>query len=265
MLKKTIVFTIFLLGIFTAIPAFSATIGVMELIYGEVKHIQNGSTTYFSLPVKDVLVQEGDRFLTGGNTVVLLRLRQNAEQIRLYGNSNFQIKRQDTKGTNVFLNFGKAFFKAFLAQHRTHFNVITNTVAIGVKGTQFVVGVTPETTYLLTTEGTVSVTANQLPALTTLVTAGLASKVTDGTGPTQPAAVSQEIQGEILTTDDLAGFEKIEFGPVLIGSASPASPAGARQSGRLAAIEATEEAAGSAREAAAQLRDSRGNLLITLP
>ena len=246
-------------------PLLAAPIGEMTLERGQVLHIQRDVAMTYTVPVKAIPVLEGDRFLTGAGTLVRLSLRNGSEQISIYPNTSFKVETQSKDLTEVFLNSGKIFVAAFIARQLTQFFVSTPTAAVGVKGTQFVVGAAPETTYLLTTEGTVEFGSVQPPLAATLVSADYASRVIAGQTPSQPVQVSAAMQVLILGADDLTPFEQIEFGPALPGAqpvsgASP-SPSAAVQQADQAALGTNE-----ARQDATQAKGVAGGaVIITLP
>ena len=196
----------------------AASIGQMELVAGVVKLTRAQSSVVYDTPVKNIPVMAGDRFHTGDNTRVKLALRDNAEQVTLFSQSNLQVKTYDSGGVLYFLNLGKAYFGAFIKKIRTRFKVQTPTAAIGVKGTEFVVGAEPDRTFLLTVEGLVGFAGSGHPDTEALVGIGTASVVSAGGTPSDPVAVSSQVQQEILNSDGNGAFQQIDFGTATSGS-----------------------------------------------
>ena len=226
---------------------FAATIGEMNLVSGMVKLTRQGQSEVYRGSAAKVAVEPGDRFQTGPDSIVKVSLRQGAEEVKLYSNTNFQVRNHNNEGVLFFLNLGKAYFGAHIKKIRTKFLVRTPTAAIGVKGTEFVVGVDPNSTYLYTVEGLVGFSSSMDPSQEVLVAEGQASSVTAGYPPTEPVPVDGATGQDILNSADSGVFQQINYGDPVGGTSSSTSDAAATLASMETAVDqqAADASAGS--------------------
>ncbi|MBC8258940.1 MAG: FecR domain-containing protein [SAR324 cluster bacterium] len=102
--------------------------------------------------------------------------------------------------------------KTKLKRKKKRFNVRTVTAIIGVKGTDFVVATSGDSTNLLALSGEVSLASPEVPDYEIAVVANEVSHVREGSGPSAPVTVSPEERDKIAQADGTASFQEVQFG-----------------------------------------------------
>ena len=189
-------------------------IGVLIVEQGKVK-VRNatGQEKVYQEKGRQIAVFRGDVVQTAAATRAKVSFRDGQETISLYANSNFKVDQVDQAQSKFGLNIGKAFFKAVAGIRRGGFQVRTPTATIGIKGTEWVTGTDGLNTFVLTTEGVVSMVNPEFPNVEIEVSANQASVVPINKPPTKPVQVTQETQKEIIESEGVETFvESIDFG-----------------------------------------------------
>ena len=102
---------------------------------------------------------------------------------------------------------------------KKRFNVRTVSAIVGVRGTDFVIATSGDSTNLLALSGEVTLASPEVPDYEIPVVANEVSHVREGSGPSLPVTVSVEEKDSIAKADGAGSFQEVEFGPSeLIGS-----------------------------------------------
>ena len=191
----------------------------VQLYEGRIK-LQLGAQVRFvshqdaqnPLTVKLIL---GERIQTGQSTRAEVILRGGEEIIQLRAGSLFTVNEVNEVETKLVIPIGKAAFRVD-PKHRLkrRFEVRTVTAVIGVRGTDFVMGVGGDgQTSMLTLSGTVEMSSSEISIIQVQVNEGQASKIEVGKAPTPPISIPPELQSFITTSDSAESFELIDFPP----------------------------------------------------
>ena len=96
---------------------------------------------------------------------------------------------------------------------KKRFNVRTVSAIVGVRGTDFVIATSGDSTNLLALSGKVSLASPEVPDYEISVVANEVSYVREGSGPSVPVTVSVEERDSIAKADGSDSFQEVEFGP----------------------------------------------------
>ena len=96
---------------------------------------------------------------------------------------------------------------------KKRFKVRTVTAIVGVRGTDFVIATSGDSTNLLALSGKVSLASPEVPDYEIPVVANEVSYVREGSGPSVPVTVSVEERDSIAKADSADSFQEVEFGP----------------------------------------------------
>ena len=100
-----------------------------------------------------------------------------------------------------------------LLARKKRFKVRTVSAVVGVRGTEFVVAATEDSTNVLTVTGEVTLASAELPEYEITLPKSSVSKVTEGRTPSQPVSVPILEQQQIVDSANIEGFQEVEFGP----------------------------------------------------
>ena len=100
-----------------------------------------------------------------------------------------------------------------LLARKKRFKVRTVSAVVGVRGTEFVVAATEDSTNVLTVTGEVTLASAELPEYEITLPKSSVSKVTEGRTPSQPVSVPILEQQQIVDSANIEGFQQVEFGP----------------------------------------------------
>jgi len=100
-----------------------------------------------------------------------------------------------------------------LLARKKRFKVRTVSAVVGVRGTEFVVASTEDSTNVLTVTGEVTLASAELPEYEITLPKSSVSKVTEGRTPSQPVSVPILEQQQIMDSASIEGFQEVEFGP----------------------------------------------------
>ena len=100
-----------------------------------------------------------------------------------------------------------------LLARKKRFKVRTVSAVVGVRGTEFVVAATEDSTNVLTVTGEVTMASAELPEYEITLPKSSVSKVTEGRTPSQPVSVPILEQQQIMDSASIEGFQEVEFGP----------------------------------------------------
>ena len=96
---------------------------------------------------------------------------------------------------------------------KKRFKVRTVTAIVGVRGTDFVIATSGDSTNLLALSGKVTLASPEVPDYEIPVVANEVSYVREGSGPSVPVTVSVEERDSITKADDADSFQGVDFGP----------------------------------------------------
>ena len=100
-----------------------------------------------------------------------------------------------------------------LLARKKRFKVRTVSAVVGVRGTEFVVAATEDSTNVLTVTGEVTLASVELLEYEITLPKRSVSKVTEGRTPSQPVSVPILEQQQIMDSASIEGFQEVEFGP----------------------------------------------------
>jgi hypothetical protein len=96
---------------------------------------------------------------------------------------------------------------------KKRFKVRTVSALVGVRGTDFVIATSGDSTNLLALSGEVTLASPEVPDYEIPVVANEVSHVREGSGPSVPVTVSVEERDSIAKADGADSFQEVEFGP----------------------------------------------------
>ena len=96
---------------------------------------------------------------------------------------------------------------------KKRFKVRTVSALVGVRGTDFVIATSGDSTNLLALSGEVALASPEVPDYEIPVVANEVSYVREGSGPSVPVTVSVEERDSIAKADGADSFKEVEFGP----------------------------------------------------
>ena len=189
-------------------------VGELTLTQGVVKVRHLAREKVYRQAGTKVDVFQGNVLQTGPDSrAQLILLGDENERVDIYPNSQMKVHAVSTESSRFGMNIGKALFGVFRTAARKRFQVDTPTATIGVKGTQFVVGSDGGNTFLLTTEGTVSMVNRAFPNIEVLVGQNNVSLAPANTPPTLPVAVTPDVSDNIVSEDGLNTFQQLDLPP----------------------------------------------------
>ena len=100
-----------------------------------------------------------------------------------------------------------------LLARKKRFKVRTVSAVVSVRGTEFVVAATEDSTNVLTVTGEVTLASAELPGFEVVLPKSSISRVSEGSAPSQPVVVPPSEQQQIVESGNVDGFEEVEFGP----------------------------------------------------
>jgi len=220
---------------------------LLELHKGTVKLIRNDESQILKKLGEKYPLLASDRLQTGQNTQVSLYLKDKDNTIKLFSNSFFKLEELSDEGENVALLTGKGNFnvkpiedteaeegssntndekkkanfsgqfeklsKSKTLRKKKRFSVRTVSAIVGVRGTDFVVATTEESTKVLGLSGEVSLASPEVPDYEVPILANQASHVDEGSGPSVPVNVPPAESEKIVTGESVNSFQEVEFGP----------------------------------------------------
>jgi len=102
--------------------------------------------------------------------------------------------------------------KRKLRRKKKRFNVRTVSAIVGVRGTDFVIATSGDSTNLLGLSGEVTLASPEVPDYEIPVLANEISHVKEGSGPSVPVTVSPDERDKIAKSDGANSFQEVEFG-----------------------------------------------------
>ena len=102
--------------------------------------------------------------------------------------------------------------KGKLVRKKKRFNVRTVSAIVGVRGTEFVIATSGDSTNLLALSGEVTLASPEVPDYEIPVLANEVSKVKEGSGPSVPVKVSPDERDKIAKSDGANSFQQVQFG-----------------------------------------------------
>ena len=102
--------------------------------------------------------------------------------------------------------------KSKLRRKKKRFNVRTVSAILGVRGTEFVVAASGDSTNLLALSGEVMLASPEVPDYEIPVMANEVSHVREGSGPSVPVTISPDEGDKIAKSDGASSFEQVQFG-----------------------------------------------------
>ena len=95
---------------------------------------------------------------------------------------------------------------------KKRFNIRTVTAILGVRGTEFIVATSGDSTNLLALSGEVTLASPEVPDYEIPVIANEVSHVREGSGPSVPVTVSPAERDKIAKSDGANSFQQVQFG-----------------------------------------------------
>ena len=95
---------------------------------------------------------------------------------------------------------------------KKRFNVRTVSAIVGVRGTDFVIATSGDSTNLLGLSGEVTLASPEVPDYEIPVLANEISHVKEGSGPSVPVTVSPDERDKIAKSDGANSFQEVQFG-----------------------------------------------------
>ena len=102
--------------------------------------------------------------------------------------------------------------KRKLRRKKKRFNVRTISAIVGVRGTDFVIATSGDSTNLLGLSGEVTLASPEVPDYEIPVLANEISHVKEGSGPSVPVTVSPDERDKIAKSDGANSFQEVQFG-----------------------------------------------------
>ena len=102
--------------------------------------------------------------------------------------------------------------KRKLRRKKKRFNVRTVSAIVGVRGTDFVIATSGDSTNLLGLSGEVTLASQEVPDYEIPVLANEISHVKEGSGPSVPVTVSPDERDKIAKSDGANSFQEVQFG-----------------------------------------------------
>lgn len=201
--------------LFLAGSVLADPVGTLSLEKGNLKLRRNHVDTIYKAPAANIPVQNHDELQTSRDTRAKLDLTAKSDRIELFSSTFFVISAVEPEKSEFKMPLGKARFKIAKSKRSgksRRFRLRTANALVGVKGTEFVVGVSGGDTNLLTLSGIVNMASLAAPEVQVEVQANQASKIQKNQAPTPPVVVSPEVQESIVESDSVEEFNAVEFG-----------------------------------------------------
>ena len=215
MKMRIIIFSLVILYLSTGVVLAEA-VGKLTLEKGILKVRTNGVDTVYREQGSGIEVHNGSEIQMAGSSFAKLQLYQNNDEIEIFSNTLFIVSSISQETSEVSIPVGKSRFlikpRKMVRRDRKRFRLKTTNALIGVKGTDFVVGVYDGNTSLLTLEGVVLLSNISEPEVEVEVKLNQASSIKQDTRPTAPVVVSPKAREAILATDTPAAFKSVIFG-----------------------------------------------------
>ncbi|MFH2131932.1 MAG: FecR family protein [bacterium] len=205
------------LALFYVGVLFAEPVGTLTMEKGTLKLRRNKMDTIYTEPALSIPVENGDEIQTGFDTRANIRMTDPSDTIELFPNTFFNVSGVSREQSELFMPAGKARFlvgnlKKNVQTGRRRFSLRTANAIIGVKGTEFIVGILNGNTNLLTVSGIVSLASISAPEVEVAVSPNRASKIQGNRPPTVPVAVAPDLQQTIINSDSAESFEGVTFG-----------------------------------------------------
>ncbi len=196
---------------------FAEQVGTLTIETGTLKLRRSHMDTIYTDAGVTIPVENGDELQTGFKTRVKIQMTDPPDTIELFATTFFTVKSVSQEKSEMVMPSGKARFLVskplnLVKKKRRRFRLRTANAVIGVKGTEFVVGVLNGNTNILTISGIVSLASLLAPDIEVVVNPNQASKIRANRRPTLPVTVPQEVQQNIIESEDPESFEEVEFG-----------------------------------------------------
>tara|TARA_Y100001970_G_C14224901_1_gene854996 strand:+ start:1528 stop:2511 length:984 start_codon:yes stop_codon:yes gene_type:complete len=195
--------------------------------------LQTGQNTNLSLYLKD---KENTIKLFSNSFFKLEELAKEGNSVSLMtGKGNFKVKPiEDTKSEQVendsisktnkenksvekskskFSGQFEKLTKSKIIRRKKRFSIRTVSAVVGVRGTEFVVAPTDDSTKVLGLSGEVTLASPEVPNYEIPVLANQASHVNEGSGPSVPVTVTPAESEKIVSGEGSEGFNEVKFGP----------------------------------------------------
>lgn len=201
--------------LFLAGSVLADPVGTLSLEKGSLKLRRNHIDTIYKAPATNISVENRDELQTSMDTRAKLDLTVKSDKVELFSNTFFVVSAVEPERTEFKMPLGKARFqiaKSKRAGIKRRFRLRTANALVGVKGTEFIVGVTNGDTNLLTLSGVVNMASLAAPEVQVEVQASQASKIQKNKAPTTPVVVSAQVQESIAESDSAEEFKAVEFG-----------------------------------------------------
>lgn len=231
-------------------------VGQLTIEKGVVKVRRNAIDTVYRNQESGIEVRNGDEIQTAGNSRATIRLSAQGDDIQLFSSSLFVVSNISPETSEVSMPIGKSRLlikpRKIRKKGRKRFRLKTTNAIIGVKGTDFVVGVHDGSTSLLTLEGLVSMASVDTPDVEVDVPINQASQVKQNAQPTAPVVVPPQAREAVIKNDAPAVFNRIQFGkeitPVKTQAEKKKGPQKSEQQGADTKAAAGEEDTGGDEE-----------------
>ncbi len=185
----------------------------LVLTRGKVEILTYGGIKTFTKAGKTIYFYDEDRVSTGKATKALITMNESGDIVEMYSRTSLKVKKPVKTEDRVLLEKGKARFQT---QKRTsplrQFRIETANALIGVKGTEFIVDFSKNSTNLLTLEGKVGLASSGQPEVEVEVSANQVSRVQAAKLPAKPTKIPKDKIRQILNSDQPDSFGGVKFG-----------------------------------------------------
>ena len=198
---------------FAADCIYAKEVGSLTLKKGVVRIRRSLIDTLYTQPGKKIIVHERDEIQTGADTRGIIDITAKGDNIDLYPNTFLTIDEVAEK-SRYSMPVGKVYIKVNkpkLRNKKRRFRLRAANASIGVKGTEFVVGVQGDTTNLLTVSGIVTMANINAPEVEVEVAQNQATRIVANQKPAPPVEVTPEVKEAIIKSDTTESFQKIEI------------------------------------------------------
>ena len=193
------------------VPSLSAAeIGTLTLGRGIVRIRRGHWDTVHKTAYQLVEVHEADTIYTGADTQVSLRMPSIGHDVNIYSKSAYTVPKSRNRVSSTVL-FGKIRFliDRLKLAFRKRVTVKTSTAVIGVKGTDFIVGVRGGETGLVTIEGLVGFANPRIPEMEVEVGRNQVSRTVENEPPQAPVAIERERVESLILGDDASSVVEV--------------------------------------------------------
>ncbi|MBU2513563.1 FecR domain-containing protein [bacterium] len=198
----------------------SCSQNTLILTKGSITVTQGEVTKQYDTPNSKVALSKNQQVKTGNNTRLIVNLKETGDTIELYSNAQILLPEIVAKDAPqvYFIPEGKARFivkKSTDSKTQRSITVRTSTALIGIKGTDFVISSSGNSTKLLTMEGLVALSNAEEPEKEVIVAANQVSKVDKGFLPTRPVKVPAAMIDKILAEDEVGSLNNVPYGKTI--------------------------------------------------